>query len=486
MQAGSTLGIGDANGILSAGASGNVQVSGTRTYNSVATYEYYGSQTPQSTGNFTTTTTSGTYPCQISNMIINKTTATNIVNLTNTTDITGGGGGTLTLTKGILVTSSTAATAPWIRIASGSSVSPSGGSANSFVDGYIRKEGNTAFIFPTGDGTKWRRIEMSAPSISTEFEAMYVNSAYVNTSTMSATPTVLNHVSLLEYWMLSKPLGADAATAKVKLYWENASQSGLLKFDSLAVGRWSGTSWEDANCYTGCPANWTSSTAQRTYTGSASGTGAGTIQSNTVSSFSPFTLASIGAFSPNPLPIELLSFTATLKGNITQLDWTTASETNNDFFTVERTRDGFTYETVGTLKGAGNSNELLSYRFYDLLPYNGISYYRLKQTDYDGKTSFSALAAINNSDNGENPLIVAPNPGSANVLLSFASDKDGEATIKIYDNTGNLLLSQVKGIDSGSNNINIDISGFAKGLYFVTVLLPGNEQEMKKVRMMKY
>jgi hypothetical protein len=229
------------------------------------------------------------------------------VNLTNTTDVTG----TLTLTNGVLTTSFTPATAPWVRIPLAAAVSPVGGSANSYVNGYIRRQGNTAFTFPTGNGGRWRRIAMTAPSISSEFEARYVYSPYANTALMAPSPSVvLDHVSKIEHWYLNKPLGADAATAKVQLFWEDASLSGIYKFDSLTVARWSASGWEDANCYTGCPANWTSSTVQRTYTGSATGTGAGTIQSNTVSTFSPFTFASVGIVALNPLPVELLNFNA--------------------------------------------------------------------------------------------------------------------------------------------------------------------------------
>jgi hypothetical protein len=390
--------------------------------------------------------------------------------------------GTLTLTKGILQTSYTAATAPWIRIPNNTTtVSPSGGSANSYVDGYIRKTGNGSFIFPTGNSGYYRRIEISAPSASTEFEARYIRSAYSNTTSMSATPTVLNHVSLVEYWMLSKPLGADAATAKVKLYWENASQSGILKFDSLAVARWNGSSWENTNCYTGCPANWTSSTTQRTYTGSATGSGAGTIQSNTVSSFSPFTFSSIGTFNPNPLPINLVDFLADLHGGITHLDWTTETETNNDYFTVEKTRDGLNYETVGTVKGAGNSNEMLNYHFLDLNPYLGVSYYRLKQTDFDQQCSYSSLVAVNNTMAPTGNLLVSPNPFTTNVIFNFLSDAEGQAVLKIYDATGRLVAARTELVTAGTNAISLDISDLSRGVYFATVLLPGKDLDMKKV-----
>lgn len=89
-----------------------------------------------------------------------------------------------------------------------------------------------------------------------------------------------------------------------------------------------------------------------------------------------------------PLPIELLSFTYQIKNQHIILNWITASETNNDFFTIERSSDMQGWKALGNLPGAGNSNQRLSYQFSDIMPQEGISYYRLKQTDFDGKYEY--------------------------------------------------------------------------------------------------
>lgn len=470
LASGGWIGSGSAAGLTASGATGNVQVTGTRNYDSGATYEFYEAITPQSTGNFTTTTTSGTYPAQVANLIINKTLATNVVNLTSTTDVNN----VLTLTSGVLTTSSTAATSPWVRIPTdAASVSPVGGSASSYVDGYIRKTGSAAFIYPTGNGGKWRRIEQSAPSASTEFEARYVASAYTNTTNMAAAPaTVLDHVSTVEHWFLSKPLGATGSTTFVKLYWENAGASGISKFDSLTVARWSGTGWENTNCYGSCPANWTSSTAQRTYTGSATGSGAGTIQSNTVSSFSPFTFGSIGIFNANPLPIELLNFEAILNDNQVDLNWSTASEKNNDYFTIERSKDGQVFETILTVDGPinGNSTSLRNYFEVDYSPYSGVSYYRLKQTDFDGKTSYSNIVPVENNT-GTTNLTIFPNPTTqgTETFVSISSTENTEILVVLRDATGRELFSKVIVMSKTPEVIAINKEGqLAKGVYLIT------------------
>jgi|GEM_PF-2783097 len=98
-----------------------------------------------------------------------------------------------------------------------------------------------------------------------------------------------------------------------------------------------------------------------------------------------------------PLPIQLISFKGKKVGIDNELEWTTASELNNDFFTVERTYDGTIFETVGTQNGAGNSSDLLDYFLLDYNVRPVINYYRLKQTDFDGQSTFSDMISIDNT-----------------------------------------------------------------------------------------
>ena len=471
LASGATLGIGSAAGIVSSGASGNVQVGGTRSFNSGATYRYYEGLTPQSTGNFTTTPTAIT----VANLIIDKTNITDIVNLTNTTRVTN----ILTLTKGILTTSSTAATDPWIKINTGASVSPAGGSANSFVNGFIRKEGTTAFVFPTGNGTKWRRIGIDAPSVSTEFEARYINAAYSNTTSMASTPTpVLDHVSTLEHWILNR---TDAfATTLVTLYWEDAAASGILKFDSLVVARFPPSEW--VNTSPGLDLlGYTTSVPERTYTGSATGNGAGTIRSNTVSNFSPFTFGSIGLKINNPLPVELLSFTAEcLNENKVLLEWTTATETNNDYFTIERSCQeaaaggSMQWEIIGTINGAGNSVFPEDYLYIDNISTQNILYYRLSQVDYDGASETFAPVSVNCSNLSPeiDKLTIFPNPATNTLYVEIISSKETEGNITIHTIKGVKAIEIALKLDEGITSFSIDLKGLSAGTYLFRLITP--------------
>lgn len=471
LSTGATLGIGSANGITSSGASGNVQVTGTRSYNSGATYRYYEGLTPQATGNFspTTTPTAST----VANLIMDKNNPTDQVNLTNTINVTG----IMTLTKGRLFTSTTTLIDPYIRIKAGAAVSPVGGSVNSYVDGFMRKEGTTGFVFPTGNNGRWRRIEIDVPSASTEFEGRYIYTPYTNIISMAAAPTpILDHVSLIEHWILNKP-GAAAST-KVTLYWEDAAASGIYKFDSLAVGRFNGAAWENTSSGLSSP-GYTTSVAGRTYTGSATGSGAGTIRSNTVSSFSPFTFSSIGVYPLNPLPIELVAINATVIREGVIVTWTTATETNNDYFTVERSADAEHFEFVANVDGAGNSSQTRNYSTVDTNPLKGISYYRLRQTDFDGRSTTSDIIAVNISESGV--ISVLPNPAHAfiNIIFSDAS-LTGNTVIEIFDSKGNIISSQTNNAAHGKNMYRINLDSYSKGIYAVKVTDEAGASSVKR------
>lgn len=124
---------------------------------------------------------------------------------------------------------------------------------------------------------------------------------------------------------------------------------------------------------------------------------------NFTANSTPFNLNWGGTASLNctPLPIELLEFTGINIGQINKLSWVTATETNNDLFTVERSSNGYTWEEIGTVDGSGNSSQAIRYSFVDSSPNSGINYYRLKQTDFDGRFEYFNIIAIDNSKSND-------------------------------------------------------------------------------------
>ena len=167
-----------------------------------------------------------------------------------------------------------------------------------------------------------------------------------------------------------------------------------------------------------------------------------------------------------PLPIELLFFNVQLgDNNDVQVKWQTATETNNDYFTLQRSKNGVEWENINTIAGAGNSNMILNYVANDYKPYEGVSYYRLKQTDFDGQFSFSKIKSINNSDMENNQIIIYPNP-TTDYITIIGNSIELEA-VNVYD----ILRKNVScsAIIKKINNkkIVIDLSELSGGIYYI-------------------
>ncbi|PWH86432.1 T9SS type A sorting domain-containing protein [Brumimicrobium oceani] len=145
----------------------------------------------------------------------------------------------------------------------------------------------------------------------------------------------------------------------------------------------------------------------------------------------------------SPLPIKLISFSSELNidNSTVDLNWRTASETNNDYFTIEKSQDGFSWEILENIEGAGNSTASLSYSTTDRSPYNGVSYYRLKQTDYDGKYEYSPTISVNLQT--INDFTMHPNPIQQGGVIYFdhLHSTSGNAALSIYNSNGVLIES---------------------------------------------
>jgi hypothetical protein len=157
-----------------------------------------------------------------------------------------------------------------------------------------------------------------------------------------------------------------------------------------------------------------------------------------------------------PLPIELISFTGKPEDNAVLLQWITASEINNNYFTLERSVDGLSFETIAIIASKaefGNSSSLLQYSFPDMNPVNGLAYYRLKQTDFDGTFSHSDLIAIQPEISEAIDFKLFPNPNSGNAFRVALQGLQAHETfnINIVDFYGKTVYSnRVKTDETGN------------------------------------
>ncbi len=168
------------------------------------------------------------------------------------------------------------------------------------------------------------------------------------------------------------------------------------------------------------------------------------------------------------LPIHLSSFTAKAGANKVELKWTTLSEENNNYFTVERSADGIKFTGVNKVKGANNSNAAISYISYDNQPLKGISYYRLKQTDFNGQSSYSDAKAVTVLSGMSSKLIISPNPGSNKVSLSIPNESKF-LQLNVSRTDGQVIFNTSGTLDLLTQKLNADLSKWPAGIYFMQI-----------------
>jgi hypothetical protein len=190
----------------------------------------------------------------------------------------------------------------------------------------------------------------------------------------------------------------------------------------------------------------------------------------------------------NPLPVELLSFTATAINKDVKLNWRTATEWNNSGFTVERSVNGKIFEEINSVKSTGNHNTVTSYEIMDNEAFSkhnvNILYYRLRQQDADGQYSYSAIEAVLNDTKTTVGFInMYPNPFNNTITLKWVSETGMDANLTVVDITGKELFTIKKQFQKGNNQILIDeVSILHAGIYFMTVETGDKKQVLKLIK----
>lgn len=371
------------------------------------------------------------------NLIVNKNAGSTLTISSGTQQVTGN----MTFTSGVVIQNGI------LEIMNGGTVS--GANNSSYVDGIVTKTGNSAFTFPVGRAGLYRPISISAPTnITDSYRAQYFNVSPNPTYNNTQKDASLATVSGGEYWTLNRIAGTT--NVRVTLSW-NSNSGTITNINNLRVAGWNGTTWKDLG------------------NGGATGTTSnGTIISQAaplVSIFNAFTLASSN-FS-NPLPVTLTGFTCGLnKNNVVEITWETQSELNNNYFEVERSVNGSSFESTGKqVKGAGTSNQKRAYSLTDGNAPAGTVYYRLKQVDLDGTTSYTEICSVFNPARQE--IRAYPNPvtgGQFEIRLNGRTFN----SISLHDVTQKQVDVPYK-VDT--EKISVNVSSLASGIYIVELML---------------
>ncbi|MBL7813367.1 MAG: T9SS type A sorting domain-containing protein [Saprospiraceae bacterium] len=189
---------------------------------------------------------------------------------------------------------------------------------------------------------------------------------------------------------------------------------------------------------------------------------------------------SVWMTSTTPIPVELVAFKGAAKGSVNVLEWTTASERNNDAFIIERSFDSKTFERIASVKGHGTTQSIQNYSFTDNNPtvatrsLNNIAYYRLRQVDFDGQEDMSKIIAITREGNTKVGLSKIY-PSVTSDVLTVDMESNGVTSLKVTDITGRTVLTKQLGNINGVVLEKLDVSNLASGLYIVTLQTNGNQ-----------
>jgi hypothetical protein len=171
----------------------------------------------------------------------------------------------------------------------------------------------------------------------------------------------------------------------------------------------------------------------------------------------------------SPLPIELESFSATRNNKIVDLTWNTLTENNNDYFTIERSLNGIKFEELSKIKGSGNSFTEKKYKLIDENPFSGISYYRLKQTDYNGEFSYFNTVVVESEKSGISVYNIVYDQYLSTLTFDFNALETGEAQFEIIDLAGRLLLTEKVFINSELSKQTLLLNNITDGIYFLKI-----------------
>ncbi len=426
--------IGSSSGITSSSSIGNVKVTGTRSYSSLANYTFNGS-VAQSTGNG--------LPSAVNNLTFDNEAGITLTSSTITS-------GTLTLLKGIVTTNANTLTL-------GSSTSSTGtiNSGNGYVNGNLKRwiaaSAMSDILFPVGN--LFFNNTATISFLNAPFSGGTLTSSFIQTDPGSLglpvedDSALIPHTNGYGFWSITSGNGLSGGTYNIELIGNGFE--GILDPTSLRIlFRSSGTNtWFLNGIHT-----------------AGAGTLSGPIgKRNELNGFGEYTF---GGTNGNPLPITLVYFTANNYSDYVLAEWQTASETNNDYFTVERSVDGKDFDETGTVAGSGNSTELLNYSFIDENPVDGINYYRLQQTDYDGKFSYSDIVSITRETNSFDVIGFYPNPVHSFATIEL-NQNTTNAILLIYNITG-LVVQQTENING--QFISFERNDLPDGTYFYVII----------------
>lgn len=332
-----------------------------------------------------------------------------------------------------------------------STASSSLGSTTSYIDGPMVHTVASAVLstrtYPIGKGAAFRPVVLSVThnnALSVTYRAEVMNSPA--TALPFTYPPTISNVSAVRFVRFIRASVNNFTNGRIQMYYDTDDVVGDK--NTLQVAHDDGVSqWQ--NFGGTATANWT-----------------GSITSALFGNFHNYFALANPPGGGNALPVSLSAFSAVFAGKYVDVKWTTESETNNDYFTLERSSDNIHYSQLTKIDGAGNSTVTHDYYYLDQQPMRGISYYRLKQTDFDGKSEYFPVVVVQNKNKGT--FTIYPNPASTSIVHLTGETNLENATVTIQDITGRTVPCLSRTTENGSLEIQIDEVYLKTGaVYFI-------------------
>jgi len=447
IQTGATLSFSDSRSELN--VCGNFTHTGTLTTNSLGFIKFTGSSlqsyTKTGTGNFHNVTLSNSQDLTLNNdMILDET-------------------GTFSFLSGKVITGSNK-----LEIKNPDPTSMSSYGTSKYVFGNLRRyinSGSYTYSFPVGSTDRYTLAELinsglnGVTFIDATFLTSYTSTGFLNPAIAQDGGMVYSSLVTEGVWRLDPNSSPTGGSYSIKLWFNDGG--GANPFTGLSDNMFNPLKRASGSILA---SDWTAvgGTINASNTPGATVAG-GYAQRTGWTSFSEYAIGK----SASALPIELISLNGTCNNNKVILSWATATELNNNYFTIERSKDAINWDLVGRVIGAGNSSHLINYEYPDNPIFGQLIYYRLSQTDFDeSHTSLGIVSAFCN-DNSTPSLYVYPNPTDGELNLVFEGNEFDSGKIDIVDNLGQIVSSSLVVIDGEITKVTLNLQDLTSGSYFI-------------------
>ncbi len=342
-----------------------------------------------------------------------------------------------------------------------------GTGTSSHVDGVVTKNGAAnGFTFPTGSNGNLGKVVVTGGTATNVSVQYFSNPSGFGTNDLprwwaSASVSGFDHVSNVEYWRISSPEAITAnfvAVASTDMHFNSATAEEDKIPTNIQMAFYDNNRWTNVGGSASIDGNTLSINGAEIPASATRGI------SGNYTTFGSKSKSTI-------LPIELLSFSATCNGKSSLIEWTTATEKNNDFFVLERSTDAINFKEIARVAGAGNTIEPNNYAYTDYGARSGDNYYRLVQVDYDGTSTASEIIVANcpTETLGEPNVLAFPNPFEDNLTLHFENFGNIQATVEVYDMLGRMVHTQKVNCSQNDYEIILRLAGLSDGTYNVRI-----------------